>query len=143
MKNLVSAGIIVYRLVDKTMEFLVLKYGAGHWDFSKGHVEEGETLRQAALRELQEEAGIQARIDEEFEQEFSYIFHDYDGVLAKKKVYFFVGHALSDEVHLSYEHTDFAWLPYTAAYEKLTYENAKNLLKQAHLFLRKDIDDIN
>jgi bis(5'-nucleosidyl)-tetraphosphatase len=143
MKNLVSAGIIVYRLMGKTMEFLLLQYGAGHWDFSKGGVEEGETHQQAARRELQEEAGIQARIDEGFEQEFSYIFHDYDGVLAKKKVYFFVGRALSDEVHLSYEHTDFVWLPYKAAHEKLTYENAKNVLKQAHLFLRKDIDGIN
>lgn len=32
----------------------------GHWDLPKGMVERGETLRQAALREVQEETGIAA-----------------------------------------------------------------------------------
>lgn len=32
----------------------------GHWDLPKGMVEHGETLRQAALREVEEETGVQA-----------------------------------------------------------------------------------
>ncbi|MDR0368262.1 MAG: NUDIX domain-containing protein [Bacteroidales bacterium] len=33
-------------------------YRLDHWDFPKGHVEEGETDRQAAIREVMEETGI-------------------------------------------------------------------------------------
>lgn len=32
----------------------------GHWDLPKGKVESGETLRQAALREVEEETGLKA-----------------------------------------------------------------------------------
>ena len=35
-------------------------------------------------------------------------------------------------VRLSEEHTDFIWLPYTQALEKVTFPNAKKLLKKAH-----------
>ena len=32
--------------------------GGGHWDFPKGHIDEGESEIQTALRELEEETGI-------------------------------------------------------------------------------------
>ncbi len=42
---------------------LLLKHVSGHWVFPKGHVEPGETQLQAALREVEEEAGVTARCD--------------------------------------------------------------------------------
>ncbi|MCO5174925.1 MAG: NUDIX domain-containing protein [Trueperaceae bacterium] len=42
---------------------LLLRHGSGHWVFPKGHVEQGETQLQAALREVAEEAGVRARCD--------------------------------------------------------------------------------
>ena len=36
--------------------------GGGHWDFPKGHIDDGETEIQTALRELEEETGI-ANVD--------------------------------------------------------------------------------
>ena len=33
-------------------------HGGGHWDFPKGHIDEGESEIQTALRELEEETGI-------------------------------------------------------------------------------------
>ncbi len=132
MKQVYSAGIIVYRIENNAPEYLLLRYGAGHWDFAKGKIEEGETKEQAALRELHEEAGISADIESGFEENLSFIFYDYDKQLAQKTVYFFVGLALSTDVTLSHEHTDYAWLPYKEALEQLTYENAKKVLKKAH-----------
>jgi 8-oxo-dGTP pyrophosphatase MutT (NUDIX family) len=34
------------------------KYGAGHWDFPKGHIEKNENEMAAVLREVKEETGI-------------------------------------------------------------------------------------
>lgn len=38
------------------------KRNPGHWVFPKGHVEPGETLEEAALREAHEEAGVRGEI---------------------------------------------------------------------------------
>lgn len=135
MKNLISAGIVVYRVTDGIREYLLLHYTAGHWDFSKGKVEAGESKQEAALRELREEAGITSTIIPDFEHSFSYIFNDYDGSLIHKTVYFFVGQAQAGDVVLSHEHQDFVWLPYQEAHERLTYANAKNLLQNVDIFL--------
>ena len=66
-----------------------MQYGAGHWDFAKGKIEQGETKEEAALRKLHEETGLSAHLESDFEKTFSYIFHDYDKQLAQKTVYFF------------------------------------------------------
>ena len=41
---------------------LLVRYRSGHWAFPKGHLEAGETSQQAAVREVQEEGGVLARI---------------------------------------------------------------------------------
>jgi len=156
MKHLYSAGIVTYireehptspHLAHKVSEstarlrrtseilYLLLRYGAGHWDFPKGKIEKGETKQEAALRELMEETGLTAKIDTGFEETFEYIFTDYDKQLAKKTVYFFIGEAHSTKIKLSFEHTDYQWLQYEKAIEQLTYDNAKVLLKKAHKYI--------
>ena len=131
-----SAGIIVYAQRNNKREYLLLHYTAGHWDFPKGHIEKGESKQEAALRELKEETGLEATIIDGFEESFEY-WHRLPKTkeLAHKTVYFFVGEASSANVTLSHEHIDFAWLPYEDALEKLTYDNAKEVLKRAHVFI--------
>jgi bis(5'-nucleosidyl)-tetraphosphatase len=135
MKNMHSAGVIVYRLVDHKIEYLLLQYNAHHWDFSKGGIETHETKKDAALRELKEEAGISATIIPDFEEKFSYIFNDYDKQLAHKTVYFFIGKTIEHQITLSHEHINYAWLDYNKAYKTLTYDNAKHVLNKAHAFI--------
>ncbi|GIR00514.1 MAG: hypothetical protein CM15mP9_2170 [Methanobacteriota archaeon] len=49
---------------------LLLQYPQGHWDFPKGHVEEGDADKRAtAARELKEETGIS---DAVFIDDFQY-----------------------------------------------------------------------
>lgn len=52
-----GAGGVVF---DAGGRVLVLHHANGDWVFPKGHVEAGETPLQAALREVREEAGIEA-----------------------------------------------------------------------------------
>ena len=136
MKFLFSAGIVVFRKKNDTREFLLLHYQGGHWDFAKGKIEKGESKEDAALRELKEEADIEATILDGFEDELSYFFK-HKGELIKKTVYFFVGEAKHGTVTLSHEHQGFAWLPYKKALEQLTFKNAKETLERANRFLRK------
>ena len=67
--KILSAGAVVVRQTDKGLRFLMLR-AFRHWDFPKGLVENGETPRQAALREVKEETTI---ADLEFPWGNSYI----------------------------------------------------------------------
>lgn len=129
-----SAGIITYRNNNGQPEYLLLHYVAGHWDFPKGKMKPGETQEEAALRELKEETGLTATIDPGFLESISYQL-TIDNQTAQKEVYFFVGQATSSHVKLSHEHQNYAWMPYEQALKKLTYDNARELLKSAHLYI--------
>ena len=53
-----SAGALIFRIENNIPYYLLLHYPSGHWEFAKGHVEEGETEEQTVKREVQEETGI-------------------------------------------------------------------------------------
>ncbi len=127
-----SAGIVVVN----DSKYLLLHYDAGHWDFPKGHVEEGESSEQAALRELKEETGIaDAELLSGFAEKIRYFFKK-EGQTVVKEVVFFVARTKTADVKLSFEHKGFIWLPFKDAVEKLTYNNAKEVLRKADAFLR-------
>ena len=52
-----SCGAVVF-LKKTEVNYLLLRYGAGHWDFVKGNIEPNESEKETVIRELQEETGI-------------------------------------------------------------------------------------
>ena len=119
------------------VQYLLLHYEAGHWDYVKGQVESSESEKDTVIRELKEETGItDARFVEGFREEISY-FYRREGKTVYKEVIFFMIETKESNVTLSYEHVGYAWLNYEKAMEKLTFANAKNVLAKAHEFLSK------
>jgi len=60
-----SAGGVVYRRKGETVEIVIISVGAqNRWQLPKGLIDKGETSAEAALREVREEAGIEAEIVE-------------------------------------------------------------------------------
>lgn len=139
MKTVASAGIVTYIRENSTIYYLLLHYPSGHWDFPKGKLEPGETKEQAAARELKEETGLTAVVNEGFEEPINYFFKDQEGNTVAKTVFFFVGLGSSKEVQVSHEHQGYVWLTYHDALTRLSYQNAKEILKKAHLFLHTKV----
>ena len=120
-------------------EYLLLKYGLGHWEFVKGHKEQNETDEQTILRELREETGINnAFLVKGFKEKYNYYFTQ-----KKKNIHKFVTCYLiqskEKQVTLSFEHVDFVWLPVHKALKRLTYKNAKRILEKAHNFRKSPL----
>jgi len=134
-----SAGYIVFHVENGARLYLILHYPGGHYDFPKGHLESGESNSQAAIRELEEETGIQhIKTVDGFEQSIIYNFRRKEG-LVEKKVTFFLGEAPQKEVKISFEHQGFLWLPYDQALTKITFENARNILRASEKFLGEQV----
>ena len=134
-----SAGIVLFRKEDTKILFLLLHYPSGHWDFVKGKIEEGESTRETAIREVKEETGI---IDitflENFEEWIKYDFQ-YQGELVHKKVVFFLAETKTKQVRISHEHLDYTWMDYNTSMEKTTFDNAKTVLTRAQMLLAKTL----
>ena len=133
-----SAGVVVYRLDENNdRKYLLLQYPAGHWDYAKGHLDEGEDIMQAAVRELVEETGIDdVVIHKGIIVPMSYEYNGH-GFLHKKRVDYFIGKTKCEEedVVISHEHKDFGWYKYDEAMKILTFDNARDVLLAAESFL--------
>jgi 8-oxo-dGTP pyrophosphatase MutT (NUDIX family) len=55
--NEISAGGVLARPAEQGWEVCLVRAGR-YWGFPKGHVESGETAKDAALREISEECGL-------------------------------------------------------------------------------------
>jgi bis(5'-nucleosidyl)-tetraphosphatase len=132
-----SCGAIVFAKIPE-LKFLLLQYDAGHWDFVKGNVEKNETERATAVRELREETGIaSASFVEGFRERITY-YYKRQGVTIFKEVVFFLMESQTDKITLSFEHVGYDWLEYQAALKRLTFRNAKNILRRAYEFIQKE-----
>ena len=135
-----SCGVIIFHIPKNSKnkndyEFLLLHYESGHWDYVKGHVEKNETEIETALRELDEETSLKdVKVIKGYKEDLSYIF-SHNKQLINKTVVYFLAESKENNIKISDEHIDYIWLPYKEALEKLTFQNAKNLLKKAFSFI--------
>jgi len=106
------------------------------WSLPKGHLEDGETLEQAAVREVAEETGIHGSIIGSLGIiDFWFVV---EGRRVHKTVHHFlmraIGGELSDD---DVEVTEVAWFPLPDISDQLAYSDERNLLDQADRLLRE------
>jgi 8-oxo-dGTP pyrophosphatase MutT (NUDIX family) len=104
------------------------------WSIPKGHIEDGETAEDAAVREIAEETGIVGAVVAPIGT-ISFWFVA-DGRRIHKTVHHFllraVGGALSDADH---EVTDVAWVPLSEAVGRLAHADERQLAARASQML--------
>jgi 8-oxo-dGTP pyrophosphatase MutT (NUDIX family) len=132
-----SYGVIVV-LKGVENKFLLLKQIAGHWGFPKGHLEGDETEKEAALRELKEEAGITECSFPKLLPIFEEYTFEQDNETYHKVVQYFIAFTEDDTVNIQQEEIlDYKWVVYEEAIELFTYKNNKETLKKAKEYLDK------
>ncbi len=137
VKRVFSAGGIVVRSTKSTKEIstkvqvLVTQHSGHHgWDFPKGHVESGEAVEAAALREVQEETGVIAEIVEKVGR--SEYFYKAEGEkLFKTVIYFLMKYVGEAEATTAWEVSEIVWLDPDDVEEKLTFKGSKEVWELA------------
>ncbi len=140
MKEATSAGAILFRDTRGRREYLLLKSRPGDWEFPKGGVEGDEELQQTAIREVEEEAGIEDfRLLDGFRQDYDYVF-EASGNTIHKTVHLFIAHSRETSAELSQEHRDLQWRDYDQAINTITQDGPRDILRDAHAFLDEHSD---
>lgn len=145
-----SVGSVIFRRKENgEKEFLLMHYPDDHWDFAKGHVEEGETEHFTLLREVAEETGItDLVVDPIFRRCIRYFYHagGEEAILrikakkslnVMKKVVYFLAETRHRNLTLSTEHIGYGWFLYEPALAKITYSGGKNIMIKANKFIKK------
>jgi 8-oxo-dGTP pyrophosphatase MutT (NUDIX family) len=130
----VSAGGLVVSSLDLNAQALLIsRYDRRHrliWSFPKGHIEAGETDRETAVREVNEETGIIAEVIQALgEIDFWFMV---EGRRIHKTVHHFLlvqrGGELSDS---DPEVESVEWFPLDRVHSQLAYSDERNLLRKA------------
>ncbi|VDO93566.1 unnamed protein product [Soboliphyme baturini] len=131
-----AAGFILFRMINGRIHYLLLRasYGTHHWTPPKGHVNKGESLRDAAVRETFEETGYSPDDYEEvpgFKRTLEYMANGH-----QKTVVYWLAKLKNEEkkLSLSEEHQQFRWLPLEEAI-RITYPSMQDALADSENFL--------
>lgn len=136
-----SYGIIPLRMHRGIWQVLVILHrGGNHWGFPKGHSVLSETPQQAAARELKEETGLNvAKLLAEHPKTENYIFRRKKNLISKKAHYYPA--LVEGELQLQEEEiVDGRWLKIEEALEILSFEEARNILREIMAELLKNDD---
>jgi 8-oxo-dGTP pyrophosphatase MutT (NUDIX family) len=129
----VSAGGVVFRR-DPDLEVALAsrrtRRGDLAWGLPKGLVEPGEGPEAAALREVREETGLEARIERSL-GEINY-WYVWEGQRVRKKVSFYLMEATGGDVSLhDHEMEEVRWFPLGEATRTASYKSEQDVLRRA------------
>ena len=127
-----SCGAVIYTERNGKRFYLVELMQKGHISICKGHVEENETERQTAAREILEETGLTVEFVDGFRETIAY--SPYENCM--KTVVFFLASASSTDVTAQEEEVrEIRWLPVDEALSALTFASDRETLQKAESFL--------
>jgi 8-oxo-dGTP pyrophosphatase MutT (NUDIX family) len=125
-----SGGAVIAIRDGKPHVALIATRGRTRWGLPKGAVSEGETSEAAALREVREETGIEARIVKRLDT-IEYFFRVGDTLIHKSVDFYLMQYVAGElEPQLS-EVDDVEWVELSAALRRASFDSERKLLEMA------------
>jgi ADP-ribose pyrophosphatase YjhB (NUDIX family) len=127
-----SAGGVVVRTDAGIEVCLIRPTGRTVWGLPKGGLESGETLTQAAVREVAEETGVSAVVDAELGAiDYSFYSREQNGRI-HKTVHYYLMHATGGDTALhDHEVSEARWVALHEALRLMTYPNEREMVRRA------------
>lgn len=124
-----AGGVVFRRAKDNTVEILLIQDAKDRWTIPKGHIEEGESAKETAKREIGEETGLMeveilnwlGKINFRYRRANSLVLMTTEIFLTK---------ALGDTDALKPEEwmNGIKWFPAAEAVDKIEYEDIEKLI---------------
>ena len=134
MQQEVSAGGVVYRRDGEEIEVVLAsrrtRRGDLAWGLAKGGIEAGESLEDAAVREVLEETGYTAEIESSLgETRYFYVWEE---TRIRKTVHFFLMRCTGgDPDDRDDEMEEIRWFPLERALKRAAYRGEREVLGRA------------
>ena len=129
-----SCGAVVFTRIDNNIKYLLIQNLEGVYGFPKGHVEDGESETQTAIREVFEEVGIKVELINGFRTEDEHLISQKENTM--KKIVYYLGEYNNQEFNYQKEELSNAELvDYETASALFQFESSKRILKEANDFL--------
>jgi 8-oxo-dGTP pyrophosphatase MutT (NUDIX family) len=131
-----SAGGVIYRWQDEVPHILLIRDAYQHWGFPKGHLEQGETPDAAALREVEEETGLDHLVLGPRLQTIDWFFRAKGRLIHKYCHFYLIESPTGETVPQADEGiTACSWVPLPEALRQISYDNAREVLHRAAVAL--------
>lgn len=128
-----SGGVIVHK---NTLCLICVKNFKGMrvWTFPKGHIEHGETARETAVREVEEETGYKCKIIRPLIK-VQYYFTERGQVICKRVQWYLMKKLIKRGKPDLNEIEEVRWVSFEKAQEMIQYASDKRLIKLAGAFV--------
>ncbi len=137
MKYEKSCGAVVFTKINNDIYWLIIRSLEGIYGFPKGHMENGETEKETAQREMLEETGIKPRFIDGFLVRDEYPLPRKKDVI--KQVTYFLAEYDGQEIKpQASELMSAELLTFDEAISLMQFENTKQILKEANDFVKRE-----
>ena len=136
-----SAGGVVLREIEGVKHALVIRDPYRNWGLPKGHLEDNETSAGAALREVAEETGLEdLRLGAELVT-IDWYFRAQGVQIHKFTTFYLMYSDVGDPIPQKDEGiSDCLWIPLVEAHNKITYDNAGEVMKLAQQVVMEGLE---
>ena len=128
-----SAGGVIFKKDNNSLQIILISVRNGQsWCLPKGIVNKGETIEEAALREVNEETGLTGRIIDNLGCITYWYYIKEENIKCKKTVYFFLMEYVSgDTADHDIEVDEAGWFSLEAALEKVSFRGDRTVVEKA------------
>lgn len=135
-----SAGGVIIRYTNDGPLFLLIRDPYHNWGLPKGHLEPGESAESAARREVAEETGLSGLELIDDVATIDWYFQDrHERVHKFCRFFLFASASGETQPELGEGISDCIWLPWADALDRITYDNAREVLREAGRRLSLDM----
>ena len=135
-----SAGGVVYRKKAGVIETVLCgRNNPRQWSLPKGTPNNGETVAETALREVNEETGLGVKVQQHLGIISYWFVRPIDGVRCHKTVHYFLMQPISGSIEKhDHEFDEVRWFPGEEAVRILHYANDASIVEKALAQVREE-----
>ena len=129
-----SCGAVLFTRINKEIKYVLVQQLEGFYSFPKGHIENNESEKETALREIYEELQIKATILDDFVITDEHSIPNKTNVI-KQITYFLAEYQNQEIVYQKEELLSALLVSYEEAMNMFQYDSSKKILTEANDFI--------